>query len=300
MGINESSSTVFLIDYGLAKRYRDTTTLVHISFRDHKKLTGTTRYASVNTHVGIEQSRRDDLECLAYTLIYLVKGQLPWQGIPARNKAEKYKLIQEKKSSIKPEELSSNYDIEFAKFLSYTKSLKFEEKPDYGYAKKLFRECYYRQKYDRGFEFDWIKQKINYSLPEDKDYTSSATNQAENDVRACQIDSNVANNLLSVPQLEIYEGQEYEYSIRSPSCSITSKQEGGGRRTSLAENFIEQSHAVIQDNLNSTQKKQNSGTTCEVKKSQFDDHLCNFSFRAINEDNSQFNGISLCKREKIK
>ena len=110
-----SSSTVYMIDYGLAKRYKDPQTGVHIPYKDGKNLTGTARYASVNTHVGIgkvlitsiEQSRRDDLECIGYVLIYFIKGELPWQGLRARNKKDKYNQIKNKKQNTSLEELCS-------------------------------------------------------------------------------------------------------------------------------------------------------------------------------------------------
>lgn len=83
MGRGKNSSTIYLIDFGLVKRYRDLKTNSHMPYRDHKGLIGTARFVSINTHLGIEPSRRDDLESLGYVWIYLLKGCLPWQGLTA-------------------------------------------------------------------------------------------------------------------------------------------------------------------------------------------------------------------------
>ena len=105
MGFGKNSHFVYLIDYGLAKRYKDPKTGMHIKYKDGKSLTGTARYASVFTLMGIEQSRRDDLESIAYSLIYLFRGELPWQGLKAKSKTDKYTKILEMKKYMRLEEL---------------------------------------------------------------------------------------------------------------------------------------------------------------------------------------------------
>ena len=109
VGGNENTkNTIYIIDFGLAKCYKSSDG-EHIPFRDGKNLTGTARYASISTHKGIEQSRRDDLECLGYVNLYFLRGSLPWQGLRANNKKDKYERIMEKKLSTSLETLCKGF-----------------------------------------------------------------------------------------------------------------------------------------------------------------------------------------------
>jgi casein kinase 1 len=109
IGTGKKKHQLYIIDFGLAKRFRDPKTGEHIPYKDGKSLTGTARYASTYTHLGIEQSRRDDLEAIGYVLMYLNRGDLPWQGLRAKNKKEKYQKIMEKKISTSLEDLCKTY-----------------------------------------------------------------------------------------------------------------------------------------------------------------------------------------------
>ena len=137
MGVKNKSDTCYLIDFGLTKQFRDSQTGEHIKYKDGKSLTGTARYASINTHLGIEQSRRDDLESLGYTILYLYLGSLPWQGLKAKNKTEKYLLICDLKISMVPYKLCEKLPKQFIQYFEYVRSLVFEETPDYLYLKDL-------------------------------------------------------------------------------------------------------------------------------------------------------------------
>ncbi|EGR28458.1 hypothetical protein IMG5_175070 [Ichthyophthirius multifiliis] len=146
---------IYTIDFGLSKKFRDTKTYEHIPFRDKKPLIGTARYASINSHKGYEQSRRDDLESLAYMLIYFLKGSLPWQGLQCQNREDKYFQILDMKTNYTEEDLCGNLPPEFWIFLSYSKTLKFDEKPDYTYVKKIFKERFVKEGYLFDYVYDW-------------------------------------------------------------------------------------------------------------------------------------------------
>ncbi|XAR61082.1 Non-specific serine/threonine protein kinase [Bertholletia excelsa] len=155
MGLGRKANQVYVIDFGLAKKYRDLQTHKHIPYRENKNLTGTARYASVNTHLGVEQSRRDDLESLGYVLLYFLRGSLPWQGLKAGTKKQKYDKISEKKMLTPIEVLCKSYPSEFISYFHYCRSLRFEDKPDYSYLKRLFRDLFIREGYQFDYVFDW-------------------------------------------------------------------------------------------------------------------------------------------------
>ncbi|XP_064997025.1 casein kinase 1-like protein 12 isoform X2 [Musa acuminata AAA Group] len=164
MGLGRRANQVYIIDFGLAKKYRVTSTHQHIPYRENKNLTGTARYASVNTHLGIEQSRRDDLESIGYVLMYFLRGSLPWQGLKAGTKKQKYEKISEKKVATSIEALCRGYPSEFASYFHYCRSLRFEDEPDYAYLKRLFCDLFIHEGYQFDYVFDWTILKYQQSM----------------------------------------------------------------------------------------------------------------------------------------
>jgi serine/threonine protein kinase len=161
IGRGKKEDVIHLIDFGLGKMYRNIKTGEHIPMSEGKSLTGTARYASVNVHLGYEQGRRDDLLAIGYVLIYFLKGTLPWVGIQAKSKKEKYDLIRDKKLETTIEDLCGDQPEAFTKYFKYCNKLEFEEKPNYSYLRKLFREVMKTNSYANDNIFDWVSQRIS-------------------------------------------------------------------------------------------------------------------------------------------
>jgi serine/threonine protein kinase len=151
---HEDKSKIYCIDFGLAKKYIKKGTEQHVSFKKDYRFCGTARYASIAAHMGYEQSRKDDLEAIGYLLIYLFRGNLPWQGIKHKDKKERCRLIQKQKEEIKEEDLCDKLPKEFMIYLKYVKSLDFDDKPHYTSLKNMFVKLYNTKGY-RSNKFDW-------------------------------------------------------------------------------------------------------------------------------------------------
>lgn len=192
IGKGNTEQTIYLIDFGLAKRYRDEQTRIHISYKENKNLTGTARYASINAHKGIEQSRRDDLESIGYILVYFMKGSLPWQGLKCKDKDEKYQKIKEIKENMTPQELCDGLPDEFSKYLEYSQKLKFDEEPNYKYLIGLFKELYKSKDYENDYLYDWVMVKNNTRVLKEasichSDEFSKAQNQIDKKVKGSEL-----------------------------------------------------------------------------------------------------------------
>ena len=155
---SKNQSIIYIIDFGISRKYRSSRTGKHLKFQIIGKMFGTVRYASYNASRGVEQSRRDDLESIGYMLIYLATGTLPWQGISLkdhdRNKKYLEMLLLKKYTAV--EVICSKLPKEFIDYIKYCKNLGFEQDPDYEYLRNLFKSILSRlnEKYD--MNFSWI------------------------------------------------------------------------------------------------------------------------------------------------
>ena len=171
IGKSSEKERLYIIDFGLSKKYIDKITGKHVIYKEGKGLTGTARYVSLNTHYGIDQSRRDDIEGIAYNLIYFAKGKLPWQGVKTKNKKEKHKKIMECKEEYKEDKLCEGLPEEFPTLLKYARKLDFEEEPDYKNIKIMFKQLVLSSGQRMDWKFDWEKNSndMEEEMEDDRD-----------------------------------------------------------------------------------------------------------------------------------
>ena len=151
-------NVIYLIDFGLSKKYKSDKTGKHLKFGFTGKLTGTVRFASANALRGGEQSRKDDLESIAYMIIFFMRGKLPWQGVTGMKKMERYLKIYKMKKNVTPEDLCKSLPSQMVSFVKYVKHLEFEQDPDYSYLRKLFDSILNQRKLNsEKLIFSWIK-----------------------------------------------------------------------------------------------------------------------------------------------
>ena len=160
MGLKKENGTLYLLDFGLAKKYRSSKTLEQYPYIKKKKLTGTARYASIHALEEMEQSRRDDLESVGYVLMYFLRGNLPWQGLKIKSKEDRYKKILDKKKETTSEELCKGFPDEFREYLEYSRNLEYTEEPKYDKYKEQFYNLVCNK---LGESFDYVYDWTNES-----------------------------------------------------------------------------------------------------------------------------------------
>ena len=210
IGRNEKRKYIYILDFGLSKKYRSSTTKKHYRIIKSKNLTGTARYASINALKGLTQSRRDDLEAVGYVLMYFLRGRLPWQGIPVKNKEDRYRKILEKKIETSAEELCYGYPREFTDYVNYTRNLLYEQDPEYYYLKNLFLNVLNREGFRIDCYYDWDKETINY-FRDFKNVDNNRNNKSKND--STSISTNQLFNMKDVNSFTSVENRAYNNNI---------------------------------------------------------------------------------------
>ncbi|PLW44044.1 hypothetical protein PCASD_04843 [Puccinia coronata f. sp. avenae] len=182
IGVGKRDYHIYMVDFGLSNRYRDAESEEHIAYAEHhKNLTGTARYASIDTHLGIEQSRRNDLASLGYMLIYFLRGELPWQGVEGGTKQERHDKILALKQSVSTQALCEGLPSEFEFYMNYASSLRFQDKPDYPFLRGLLRDLFVRKGFSYDRKFDWslrMDHRGQASVPTLQHYKSRRATRA--------------------------------------------------------------------------------------------------------------------------
>ena len=180
MGAQEDNAKLYILDFGLAKKYRSSRTLVQYPYVKKKKLTGTARYASIHALEAYEQSRRDDLESVGYVLMYFLRGNLPWQGLKVRSKEDRYKKILEKKKETSTQDLCKEFPHEFFEYVDYTKNLEYEENPDYDFLRQKFLDVLKGLNEEMDYIYDWTT-KSDLKIRRNKKSRENSENEIEGD-----------------------------------------------------------------------------------------------------------------------
>ena len=214
LGRGKKSHIIYLIDFGLSKKYKSSRgDHEHIKYSENKKLIGTARYASINALKGCEQGRRDDMESLGYVLMYFLRGNLPWQGLKLYKGDDRYKRIYEVKKNTSAEELCAGYPRQLCEYIRYTRNLTFEQEPNYDYLKQLIYDIMNKYEYNLDFLFDWginknktkLAKKIindNYDINKTNDNYLTTNDIIENKIinntEKKEIEVNNKNNKIKV------------------------------------------------------------------------------------------------------
>jgi serine/threonine protein kinase len=177
VGRGEDASQVYLVDFGLSKAYLDQKTREHVPYRDGRVgLTGTARYTSISNHLGIELSRRDDLEGLGYVLVRMLSGTLPWQGIRGETKQLRNEKIKTKKMETPLESVCQGEAAYLHDFIEICRGLDFYDHPPYGRLRRLIRDALAEAKCEYDLVFDWCVK-----CESDADTASSAEGSSHED-----------------------------------------------------------------------------------------------------------------------
>ena len=216
IGYKGKEKNIYLIDFGLSKLInveKKNSNLLPI-IKKEKIVIGTVRYISLNTHLGNEQSKKDDLESLAYIMVYFIKGELPWQNIKAKSRKEKYSKIYQIKKKTVPNELTNFLPEEMKTFLNYILNLNPKQKPDYNKLNNLINNLMNKYSYSYDLQFDWYSSsflQMLYNSPAIDDgekikstsiYEEDSNNSANN-IKKLKIRNNFSNSTKKIKKTNL-------------------------------------------------------------------------------------------------
>ena len=198
IGPKKKERLIYLIDFGLSKKISNDKLLP--SIKADRNIIGTMRYISMNTHQGYEQGRRDDLESLFYIIIYFIKGELPWQNIKSKTRAEKYtKIFEIKKMVTENGELIDGLPLEMGKILEYILGLNFIEKPNYLMMKNAIELILNKLNFSNDLQFDWYNLDfLNYLYISENEYHEKENTKENKKEKSEEKDKNNNTNNISI------------------------------------------------------------------------------------------------------
>ena len=268
IGREEKSKYIYLFDFGLSKKFISSKTLKHYPFRQNNKLIGNARYSSINALNGGTQSRRDDLESLGYLTIYLLVGRLPWQGYISRSKEDKYYKIKQIKQQTTAEQLCEGLPRQFQEYIKYTRSLKYEENPNYNYLKNLFLSVLKSYNYDFDYYYDW--DQVGLTNSEIRNNEKNNDNQISNIINNQHIVSNIypkISNLVDERKKVggSFDGDKFVYDVEEESNINIEKLKSGNQINETEADFYNYSNSMTPYPRKKKTDKQSGCIPCQPK-----------------------------------
>ena len=317
----KDNDVLYLIDFGLCRKYKSSRTGKHIKPKCLGKFTGTSRYASVYAMAGNEQSRRDDIESIGYMIIFFMKKRLPWQGIKGRTYKECYHKLFLMKKYMKIEELCKNLPREIIDYMNIAKAMKFEQEPDYKHLKDLFKSILKKNNviFDK-YIYSWCRKEISNS----KDYNAKNNDKKIERKTSPQnrlykkIQENIEKKIKYIPSTNI---RQISANDKSKNITINSYDNSMKNKMGINSELSNTMKVMINKNINSI----NSGSieptginlprinsdkniykdnfisfrgNSHIKKHYSPDNKKNI-FLSLKEDNNNKNSNSLLRRENM-
>ena len=279
IGKEEKSKYIYLLDFGLSRKYISSKTNRHYPYRETNKLIGNARYSSINALNGGTQSRRDDLESLGYLIIYLIIGRLPWQGYISHSKEDKFYKIKQIKKQTTPEQLCEGLPSQFLEYVKYTRNLKYEEKPNYHYLRNLFLIILNNYKYEFDYYYDWDQVGLTHSEIQKKEnnndiYLSKNINSEKKNTLLFSKITNLVN------ERQTYGGSfkvdRFVFDVEEESNFNLEKLKSGNQITETEFDYINYSNSMTPYPRQRKRYKQNESgcLSCYPKKHNDIDNTC--------------------------